>query len=624
MIAPPNLYVDALKAAGQTTRLRVLALLRQLDLSVGELAQILRLSQPRLSNHLKILASAHLIERLPEGSWVFYRIQNQGWAGRLLHDLFSGLDVDSFPFNSDYEALQDIRQTRARVAESYFSKIANDWDQLRALHYPEAAIEQAILGYVKNYQFERVIDLGTGTGRMLILLGPQTREAEGLDISHNMLTVARTNLNQAGINNARVRHGDAANAPFKNNSADLVIIHQVLHYLDQPEKVLLEAARILKPGGQLLIVDFAPHDFEFLREMQGHRRLGISEDDLRCWTEAAGLFVRSPQKFDPPDSLDQGLSVIIWNSAKCMKHLGPEDDHQLAITTQQSTLPPNVSFEFFPPKTDKMEAKLWESVARLSPLGPRFVSVTYGAGGSTQNRTQKIVSKIAQDTPLLPAAHLTCVGASKDDVLTVASRFWKAGVRHIVALRGDPPDGLGEKFVQFPNGFKNSVDLIQGIRSHEIEPGARFEISVSCYPEQHPESQGWEQDIAYLRAKQDAGADRAITQFFFEPDTYFSFLDRARAGCVTMPIVPGIMLQPNFDGLQRIAKLCQVNLPEWLYTLYNGTDEDESTREFITANIAAELCQKLLEQGVNDFHFYTLNRASLALSICRLLGLKPK
>ncbi len=624
MTAPPNLYVDALKAAGQTTRLRVLVLLRNLDLSVGELAQILRLSQPRLSNHLKILASAGLIERLPEGAWVFYRVQNQGWAGRLLRDLFSGLDLNSSPFNSDDQALQEIRQARAKLAASYFSEIAKDWDHVRALHYPETAIEQAILGCVKRYQFERIIDLGTGTGRMLVLLGPQAHEAEGLDISHNMLTVARTNLNQAGINNARVRHGDAANTPFKDNSADLVIIHQVLHYLDQPEKVLDEAARILKPGGQLLIVDFAPHHLEFLRKDQGHRRLGISEDDLQQWIEAAGLFTRPPLRFDPPDSLEQGLSVLIWSSTKCIKHHGSVNDSQLAVIAQQSTLPPNVSFEFFPPKTDKMESKLWESVARLSPLGPRFVSVTYGAGGSTQNRTQKIVSKIAQDTPLLPAAHLTCVGATKEEILKIAATFWNAGVRHIVALRGDPPEGLGEKFVQFPNGFKNSVDLIQGIRSCEIEPGARFEISVSCYPEQHPESMGWDQDIAYLRAKQDAGADRAITQFFFEPDTYFSFLERARAGCVTMPIVPGIMLQPNFEGLERIAKLCQVKLPDWLYTLYKGTDKDESTRELITANVAAELCQKLLEQGVNDFHFYTLNRASLALSICRLLGLKPK
>jgi methylenetetrahydrofolate reductase (NADPH) len=296
----------------------------------------------------------------------------------------------------------------------------------------------------------------------------------------------------------------------------------------------------------------------------------------------------------------------------------------LAAAAQQSTPAPNVSFEFFPPKTDKMEAKLWESVARLSPMAPKFVSVTYGAGGSTRDRTQKTVAKIAQDTPLSPAAHLTCVSATKEEVLQVATDFWNAGVRHLVALRGDPPEGMGAKFEQHPGGFRDSVDLIQGIRDYDIAPGARFEISVSCYPEQHPDSLGWDEDIAFLKAKQDAGADRAITQFFFEPDVYLNFLDRARAGGVTMPIVPGIMLQPNFKGLARMAKVVEASVPQWLHDLYEGTEDDPEARELITANVATELCQKLSEQGVNDFHFYTLNRASLAISTCRLLGLKPK
>ena len=296
----------------------------------------------------------------------------------------------------------------------------------------------------------------------------------------------------------------------------------------------------------------------------------------------------------------------------------------LAAASHQDHPAPNVSFEFFPPKTDKMEAKLWESVARLSPMAPKFVSVTYGAGGSTRDRTQKTVAKIAQDTPLKPAAHLTCVGATQDEVLQVATDFWNAGVRHLVALRGDPPDGMGAKFEQHPGGFRDSVDLIAGIRAYDIAPGARFEISVSCYPERHPDSQGWDQDIAFLKAKQDAGADRAITQFFFEPDVYLGFLERARAGGVTMPIVPGIMLQPNFNGLKRIAGLCQASIPDWLHKLYEGTEDDPETRELITANVAVDLCRKLSDQGVTDFHFYTLNRASLALSTCRLLGLKPK
>lgn len=617
-------FIDVFKSAGEPTRLRILALLQHADLSVGELVQILQSSQPSLSHHLKSLTTAGLVERLPEGAWVFYRIQNKGWPGELLRTFFSELDSRNDPYRSDFEALQSVRQARSKSAAAYFSGIAQDWDRLRALHYPDAAIECAILECIGTRRFERIIDFGTGTGRMLILLAPYAQEAEGIDLSHPMLTVARSNLNRIGIGNARVRRADVTNTPLESESADLIIIHQVLHYLEQPEHALAEAARILIPGGQLIVVDFAPHDFEFLRETQGHRRLGISEEDMMEWADAAGLALHSPKKFSPPKSLDQGLNVHIWTAVRPAAQLGGYSTHRLAVAKQQATPPPNVSFEFFPPKTDKMKARLWESVARLTPMAPRFVSVTYGAGGSTRDRTQKIVAQIAQDTPLLPAAHLTCVGATREEVLQVAADFWHAGVRHLVALRGDPPEGIGARFKQYPGGFRDSVDLIRGIRAYQITPGAQFEISVSCYPERHPASLGWEQDIAFLRAKQDAGADRAITQFFYEPNTYLAFLDRARAGGVTMPIVPGIMLQPNFEGLRRIARLCQVSLPDWLYKLYRGTEGDASTCECITANVAAELCHKLSEQGVSEFHFYTLNQASLALSTCRLLGLKPQ
>lgn len=284
---------------------------------------------------------------------------------------------------------------------------------------------------------------------------------------------------------------------------------------------------------------------------------------------------------------------------------------------------PRVSFEFFPPKTDAMAARLWDTVKRLEPMEPAFVSVTYGAGGSTRERTHETVRRIAQETRLKPAGHLTCVSATKEEVLAVADQYWAAGVKHIVALRGDPPAGMGAKYEVYPGGFENSVDLVKGLRAHRPELGKCFEISVSCYPELHPESRGWEAEIAYLRAKQDAGADRAITQFFFEPEVYLNFLEKARAGGVTMPIVPGIMLQANFRGLQRISGLCGASIPAWLADLYEGLDEDEETRELVTANVAADLCRKLSDQGVEDFHFYTLNRAGLALSTCRLLGLKP-
>jgi len=294
------------------------------------------------------------------------------------------------------------------------------------------------------------------------------------------------------------------------------------------------------------------------------------------------------------------------------------------LQSQKTQRPVRVSFEFFPPKSDGMNARLWETMKRLEPMAPNFVSVTYGAGGSTRERTHDTVRRIATETSLIPAAHLTCVSATKEEVLAVAESYWQAGVKHIVALRGDPPAGMGAAFEAHPGGFADSVDLIRGLREHRPELGKCFEISVSCYPELHPESRGWDAEIAYLKAKQDAGADRAITQFFFDPDVYFNFLDKARAGGVTLPIVPGIMLQPNFNGLKRIAGLCGASIPDWLHSLYEGLDEDEETRDLVTANVAAELCHKLYAQGIEDFHFYTLNRAGLALSTCRLLGLKPK
>ncbi len=284
---------------------------------------------------------------------------------------------------------------------------------------------------------------------------------------------------------------------------------------------------------------------------------------------------------------------------------------------------PLVSFEFFPPKSEKMAARLWDTITRLEPVHPNFVSVTYGAGGSTRERTHATVKRIADETSLTPAAHLTCVDASREQVHEVAEDYWRAGVKHIVALRGDPSEGMGQPFRPHPQGYENSLELIAGLRAHRPEWGKCFEISVACYPEPHPESRGWESDLALLKAKQDAGADRAITQFFFEPEIYLRFLERARAAGITMPIVPGLMLQSNFTGLKKIAAQCQTSLPNWLHELYEGLEDDAETRDLITANVAADLSRKLAEQGVEEFHFYTLNRAGLALSTCRLLGLRP-
>jgi methylenetetrahydrofolate reductase (NADPH) len=278
-----------------------------------------------------------------------------------------------------------------------------------------------------------------------------------------------------------------------------------------------------------------------------------------------------------------------------------------------------VSFEFFPPKTEVMEEKLWDAISKLEPLSPGFVSVTYGAGGSTRDRTHRTVRRIVEETSIPPAAHLTCVSAERSAIDDVIQDYWAAGVRHIVALRGDPPEGIGERYNPFPGGYANAAELASGIRNI-----GDFEISVGCYPEKHPESASFDYDLDLLKAKIDGGATRAITQFFFEPDTYFRFRDRATAAGINIPIVPGIMLQPNFVGLKRIAGFCQATIPEWMETRYEGLEDDPTTRQLITAHEAAKLCEKLSEGDVDQFHFYTLNRAELALSTCHLLGVKPK
>lgn len=279
-----------------------------------------------------------------------------------------------------------------------------------------------------------------------------------------------------------------------------------------------------------------------------------------------------------------------------------------------------ISFEFFPPKTPKMEERLWETIRRLEPVDPRFVSVTYGAGGTTRDRTHRTVKRIVEETGMKPAAHLTCVSAAREEVLDVVSDYEATGVGHIVALRGDPPTGIGEAFEAHPKGFSSSIELIEGIRNRF---GDSFDLSVGCYPEQHPESRGLNDDIAFLKAKQDAGATQAITQFFFEPQTYLDFVERARAGGVTMPIIPGIMLQANFEGLKRMSAAVKAHLPDWLHARYEGLENDPETRDLVTATVAADLCRKLADQGVTDFHFYTMNKAPLALATCRLLGVSP-
>jgi methylenetetrahydrofolate reductase (NADPH) len=277
-----------------------------------------------------------------------------------------------------------------------------------------------------------------------------------------------------------------------------------------------------------------------------------------------------------------------------------------------------VSFEFFPPKTERMEETLWESVKTLEPLAPRFVSVTYGAGGSTRERTHNTVVRIAQETSLAPAAHLTCVEASRNEIDEVALGYWQAGIRHVVALRGDPPEP-GKGFQARPDGYANAAALVEGLK--RVAP---FEISVAAYPEMHPDSPTRAADLDNLKRKIDAGADRAITQFFFSPESFFRFRDDAAAAGIGAELVPGILPVSNVAQTRKFAAMCGAAIPQWMDKLFEGLDDLPAARQLIAATVAAELCGQLYAGGVRQFHFYTLNRAELAYAICHLLGLRPK
>jgi methylenetetrahydrofolate reductase (NADPH) len=278
---------------------------------------------------------------------------------------------------------------------------------------------------------------------------------------------------------------------------------------------------------------------------------------------------------------------------------------------------PRVSFEFFPPKTDALETQLWEAIRKLERLSPSFVSVTYGAGGSTRERTHRTVARIVAETSLKPAAHLTCVGASRADIEDVLRAYWTAGVRHVVALRGDPSGGIGAPFEPHPEGYANAAELVAGARRV-----GGFEISVAVHPEKHPESADWSGEIDNFKRKLAAGATRGISQFFFDAEVFLRFRDRLAKAGVTASVVPGIMPVTNFNGVAKMAKSSGASVPGWLARLFDGIDDDPETRRLVAAATTAELCARLASEGVEDFHFYTLNRADLTLAICRIVGVR--
>jgi len=276
-----------------------------------------------------------------------------------------------------------------------------------------------------------------------------------------------------------------------------------------------------------------------------------------------------------------------------------------------------VSFEFSPPKTEAAERTLWETIERLTPLRPTFFSVTYGAGGSTRQRTHETVARLKKETGIDAAAHLTCVAATQGEINDVARAYWDAGIRHIVALRGDPPQGMGGKYCPHPGGYANAAALVGGLKKI-----GDFQISVAGYPEKHPDSADEKADLENLKRKVDAGADRCITQFFFEADDFLRFRDKTAAAGINVPVVPGIMPVSNFQGLTRMAGLCGSKVPAWLAEMFAGLDDDVETRRMIAATVAGDLCRLLQGEGVQQFHFYTLNRADLTFATCHLLGVR--
>lgn len=294
--------------------------------------------------------------------------------------------------------------------------------------------------------------------------------------------------------------------------------------------------------------------------------------------------------------------------------------HNLCGLALSSPLPKDakVSFEFFPPKTEKMEAKLWDCIERLKPLNPSYVSVTYGAGGTTRERTHATVKRIRQETDLEPAAHLTCVGATREEIDAIAQQYWDDGIKHIVALRGDPPEGIEKAYVPHPGGYAYAADLVVGLKKI-----ADFEISVAAYPEVHPQAASLEADLDNLKRKVDAGATRAITQAFFDVGAYLDFLEAVDKAGIKVPIVPGILPVTNFTRVKEFGDMTGMAVPGWMGDLFDGLDDEIETRQLVAATVAAEQCRVLYANGVKEFHFYTLNRADLTYAICHILGVRP-
>ena len=481
---------------------------------------------------------------------------------------------------------------------------------MRALHVSEQEVERALLEMIGGEgPIGRLLDIGTGTGRMLELMAPHSERSIGIDTSHDMLVLARAALGEAQLSQVSVRHGDVHRPPFEAASFDVAVMHHVLHLLDDPGEAIADTARLLRPGGRLLVADFAPHALEFLRERHGHRQLGIADAEMRAWAAAANLTVETERTLQPPEQAGgERLTVRLW----LLRARGRAPRARGGGGVMAS-----VSFEVFPPRSSQAEQQLWSALERLAPLDPSFVSVTCGAGGTGADATLGALRAITARSALRTAGHLTCVGRSRAEIDEAIVCYWAAGVGHIVALRGDMPE-LGARFAPHPGGYASSTELIAAVQRI-----AQFEVSVSAYPEPHPESRSLRGDLELLARKADAGASRAITQFCFRTEAIVRLRDNvARAG-IALPIVPGIMFATNFAATQRMAARCGASVPDWLAGRFDGLDDDLDTRKLVAAMVAAEQVAQLRRDGFEEFHFYTLNRADVVGALCRLLDERP-
>jgi methylenetetrahydrofolate reductase (NADPH) len=524
------------------------------------------------------------------------------------------------------------RQARRQErATDYFRANAASWDHIRSLHASDGAVEAALLKLVGERPFQALLDLGTGTGRLLELFAPLYRRGVGIDMSREMLAVARANLDRAGVAHAQVRQGDIYAPPVERDAFDLVTMHQVLHYLDDPALAIREAARLLRPSGRLVIVDFAPHHAG-IRARRACASCGSASPTARwpAWFAEAGLEARGDVKSIAPRS---GVAGGLDREALARPRPAPADGRRwrgpyqrgdrLMNTFRFSRRPDigdriKVSFEFFPPKSDEMEGRLWQTVQRLGPLRPHFVSVTYGAGGSTRHRTARTVKRIIDEAGVMAAAHMTCVDATREEVDRVIADFAEMGVRRFVALRGDPAEGVGACYKPHPQGYGNAAELVAAMRRI-----GDFDISVSAYPEKHPESPDFATDIDMLKRKVDNGATRAITQFFFDNDLYERYVERVRRAGIYIPIVPGILPVHSFAQVANFSSRAGTLVPAWLAERFEGLAGDPQTHALVAAAVAAEQVMDLVERGVDEFHFYTMNRADLAFAVCHMIGIRP-